>query len=89
MTLNTWCCQGPHKPSNCANFIFNPHWGRAATGKKSLASMHAGSLGLCPTLQPCGLLGFSVSGVFQARILECIVQYWLPYPARALYFLMP
>ena len=28
-------------------------------------------------------------GVLQARILECIGQYWLPYPSRALYFLLP
>jgi len=28
-------------------------------------------------------------GVLQAGILECIGQYWLPYPSRALYFLLP
>ena len=28
-------------------------------------------------------------GVLQARILECIDQYWLPHPSRALYFLLP
>ena len=28
-------------------------------------------------------------GVLQARILEHIGQYWLPYPSRALYFLLP
>ena len=31
----------------------------------------------------------SLSGVLQARILQCIGQYWLPYPPRALYFLLP
>ena len=38
------------------------HWGRAAT-EKGLASMHAESLQLCPTLcdpVDCGLKGFSV-----------------------------
>ena len=55
MSLHTWCCQGPHKPSGCANFMFNPHQGRAATGKKSLAFMHTGSLRSCPTLQRCKL----------------------------------
>ena len=28
-------------------------------------------------------------GVFQAKILEYVGQYWLPYPSRVLYFLMP
>ena len=32
--------QGPHKPSSCATFTLNSHWGRAATGKKSLVPMH-------------------------------------------------
>ena len=60
--------------------------------KKSLASMCTGLLWSCPTLcspVDCGLPGFSVRGVLQARILECIGQYWLPYPSRALYFLLP
>ena len=29
----------------------------------------------------CGLPGFSVRAVLQARILELIAQYWLPFPA--------
>ena len=33
----------------------------------------------------CGLPGFSVKGVLQAKIMECIGQYWLLYPSRALY----
>ena len=28
---------------SCATFTLNSHWGRAATGKKSLASVHTGS----------------------------------------------
>ena len=56
--------------------------------------MHAGSLQLCPTLYNpvgCGLPGFSVREVLPEciPILECIGQYWLPYPSRALYFLLP
>ena len=61
--------------------------------KKSLVFMHAGSLQSCPTLfdpVDCGLPGFSVrEGSLQARILECTGQCWLPYPSRALYFLLP
>ena len=60
--------------------------------KKSLASMHAESLRLCSTLcdpVDCGLPVFSVRGVLQARKLQCIGQYWLLYPSRALYFLLP
>ena len=74
------------------NFTLNSHWGRGATGKKSFASMRAGSFQSCATLcdpVDCGLLGFSGSGVLEARILECIGQYCLPYPSRALYFLLP
>ena len=94
MCLHTWCLQGPHKPSSCATFTLNPHWIRAATGqKKSLASMRAGwspTLVISDSLQPCGcgLPGISVrERVLQARILEYIGQYWLPYSSRALYFL--
>ena len=60
--------------------------------KKSLASMHAGSLQLCPALchpVDCGLPGFFVKGVLQGRILEGTGQYWFPCPSRALYFLLP
>ena len=45
--------------------------------------MHVGSLRSCLTLcdpVDCGLPGFSVTGALQARILECIGPYWLPYP---------
>ena len=45
----------------------------------------------CPALcdpVDCGLPGSSVRRVLQARTLECIGQYWLPYPSRALYFLL-
>ena len=62
MSLHIWHRQGPCKPSSCTTFTLNSHWGRAATGKKSLVSMHAGSLQSCPTLcdpVDCGLSGFS------------------------------
>ena len=65
MSLHTWHCQGPCKPSSCATFTLDPHWGRAATGKKRLASMHARSLWSGTTLcnpVACGLSGFSVRG---------------------------
>jgi len=55
--------------------------------------MRGGSLWSCLTVcnpVDCGLPGFSVGeGVLQARILERIGQYWLPYPSRALYFMLP
>ena len=92
MFLHTLWCQGPHKPSSCATITLNSHWDRTATGKKSLASICVGSLRSCPTLcdpEDCGLPGFSVRGILQARILERIGRFWLPYPFRALYFLLP
>ena len=30
--LYTWHFQGPQDPASCTTFMFNPHWGRAATG---------------------------------------------------------
>ena len=63
MSLHTWHRQGPHKPSSCATFTLNSHWGRATTGQKCLASMQTGSLESCPTpCDPvdCGRPGFSV-----------------------------
>ena len=64
MSFHTWCCQDPHRPSSCTTFTLNPHWGRAATGKKSLASMCTGSLWSCLTIcdpVDCGLQA-SLSG---------------------------
>ena len=61
--------------------------------KKSLVFTHTQLLRSCPTLcdpVDCGMPGFSVrDGVLQARILELIGQYWLPYTSRTLYFLLP
>ena len=36
MSLHTWCCQGPRKPSSSATFMLNSHWGRAATAEKKV-----------------------------------------------------
>ena len=44
------------------------------------------------SLQPCTVscqASLSGRGALQARILERIGQYWLPYPSRALYFPLP
>ena len=95
VSLHAWRRQGPRKPSSCTTFKLKSQWGRAATGKakKSCVFTCAELLQSCPTLcipVDCGLPGFSVrEGVLQARILGCIGQYWLLYPSRALYFLMP
>ena len=52
MSLHTWHPLGPRKPSSCATFTLNSHWGRVVTGKKkkSLVLMSAGSLRSGPTL---------------------------------------
>ena len=77
MSLHTWRRQGPHKPSSCTTFTLNSHWGRAATGKKSLAPMHTGSLcsvRLVATLWTVACrASLSGRGVLQARILEPIL----------------
>ena len=66
MSLYTWHCQGIHKPSSCATFTLNSHWGRAATGKKNpYTYAHKVSLVVSNSLRSCGLIvcglpGFSV-----------------------------
>ena len=55
VSLHTWCCQGHHKPSSCANFMLNSHRGRTATGKNSPVSTHRVTLVLSGPLQPSGL----------------------------------
>ena len=56
MSLHLWCCQGPHKPGSCANFMLNSHWGRAATGKKkSCAYAHRVASVVSNSLRPCRL----------------------------------
>ena len=93
MSLHTWHHQGSCDQSSSTTFRLNPHWGRVATGKKSLASVHTGSLWSCPTLcnpVDCGLPGFSVRE--RGSLGKNTGVYWpilLPYPSRALYFLLP
>jgi len=71
MSLHTWCCQGPCKPSSCSTFTLNSHWGRAATGKKVLhlcSQCHFGRVWLCNPVD-CGLPGFC-QGQFSRQ------EYW-------------
>ena len=74
--------------------------GQSCHKQKSLVSTHPGLLQSCPTLcnpVDCGLPGYSVrEGASPGKntrvywpILEHIGQYWLPYPSRALYSLLP
>ena len=47
---------GPCKPSSCATFMFNSHWGRAATGKKkSCIYVHKVALVMSDSLRSCRL----------------------------------
>ena len=62
--------------------------------KKCYVYIHRVTLVVFDSLQPCRLwparlLCQGGIGYLQARILEHIGQYWLPYPSRALYFLLP
>ena len=92
MSLHTWHRQGPRKPSSCTTFMLNSYWGRAATNKKSLASMCAGCFGSVQFFATPWTVGWQafLSGkrVLKARILVPIGQYWFPYHSRALYFLL-
>ena len=45
-------------------------------------------LTLCDPVD-CGLPGFSIRGILQARILGRMGQHWSPYPSRVPYFLLP
>ena len=65
MSLHTWRCQGPHKPSSCATFTLNSHWGRATTGKKVLRLCTLGRFNRVRLCRPVdfGLPGFSVREV--------------------------
>jgi len=61
--------------------------------KKSCIYAHRVASVMSESLWPCRLwparLLCQGGGVLQARILECIGQYWFPYPSRTLYFLLP
>ena len=92
MSLHTWHRQSPHKPSIWATFTLKSPWGKGNTGKKSCVYVHkvilvmSGSVTLQTVAFQAYLLG---KGFLQARILGHTGQYWLPYPSRALYFLLP
>ena len=88
--VHTWSSQGHHNPRSCPTFMLNPLWGRAATGKKmSHVYVCRVTLVIFCYLMDCGFPDLSVTRVLQARILKCTCQYWLPYPSRTLYFLVP
>ena len=92
MSLQTWRHQHPSKPSSCITFRLNSHWGRFATGKKKVFCTQGrfSSVQLIVTLCTVACqASLSGRGILQARILEHIGQYWLPYTSRALYFLLP
>ena len=82
---------GSPQAKSCATFTLNSHWGRAATGSFRLGVQgHFSSIQLFATLWTVACqASLSERGVLQARILERIGQYWLPYPSRTLYFLLP
>ena len=72
------------RPSSCATFTLNSHQGRAATGRRILASVHAGSLRWSPTL--CD----PVANTGCHTLLEHCISYcpscqlpWVPGAARA------
>ena len=59
---------------------------------KSCAHEHRVAWVVSHSLQPCRLWPawlLCQGGVFQARILQYIGQYWLPSPSRARHFLLP
>ena len=93
MSLHSWSCQGTLKPSNCATFTLNFTGAELPQAKKFLHLYMLGCFGsvlLFTTLWTVACqASLSGSGVHQARILEHIGPYWLPYPSRALYFLLP
>ena len=63
------------------------HQGPRKPSKKVVCSRVQGLL--CAPVD-CGLPGSSGrGGALQAGVLERVGQHWLPYPSRALYFLLP
>ena len=59
--------------------------------KKSCVYARRFTLVMSSSLWPCRLWHARLlyRGVLQTRTVECIGQYWSPYPSRALYFLLP
>jgi len=55
MSLQTLCCQGPHKPSICPTFTLNSHWDRLPQAKEVLCLCTQVFLVESDSLWPCGL----------------------------------
>ena len=97
MSLNTWHRQGPRKPSSCATFTLNSHWGRVATSThththKILCHAHRVPSVQLDSLRPCRLWAARLlcqGGGLQAGTRAHTGQHWLPCPSRALCFLLP
>ena len=79
MSLYTWRHQGPCKPSSC-HLHTQPSLGQGCHREKRLARKVA--LVGYNSLRPCGLwpVRLLCQGFLQARIVECIGQYWWPIP---------
>ena len=73
--------------------MLNSHWGRTATSKKVLhlcKQSHFSSIQIFTSLHTVAChASRSGRAVMEARILECICQYWMSYHSKALYFLLP
>ena len=81
--------QGSPEAKQLCHLHTQPSKGQSCCKQKTLVSMHTGSLWRCLTLCNLWTVAFSMRGILQARILEPIGPYWLSYPSRALYFLLP
>ena len=93
MPLLSWHCQGPCDPSSHATFTLSPHWGRVPQAKTVLHVFTRGHFSCVQLFAALWIVACQApvreKGVLQARILERVGRYWLPRPARALYFLLP
>ena len=91
MSLHTWHHHSPRKPSSCATSRSTLTGAELPQAKKVLRLCPLQSCAAFCRSLICGLPGNSVreEGVLQATTLERTAQYWLPYPSRALYFLLP
>ena len=45
VSLHTWHCQGPRKPSSCTTFMLNSHWAELPQAKKVLCLGAQGCFG--------------------------------------------
>ena len=87
VSLHTWHHQGPCKPSSCAPFTLNSHWGRAAIGQKKSVHTHRVILVQSNSLCPCRLCparlvcqGFSRQeywSVLANTGCHTLLEYWI------------